>query len=342
MSETATVIASLTRTLIDFGVSCGLDREGLVRAGQLDAQELERHDGRVPQRADAAVWSELERALGSYGVGLAFAETKPGPRAYGVVALRDMCSGTFGEALRRHCRHHRVIKDDVRASLLETPHAATVFLSRGAGPLGGSASMAEAALAPYVIHARDWTGHPELVPEEVRFEHEAPAEVSRYEALFRCPVRFAQSATSIRFARHVLDLPLLQAERDACEHLEASAADALARLQRGQIGEIVFEAVVRQLGRGDTSLPAIARSLGVGARTLQRRLREESISYHDVVDVVRHHRALELLAQAEQPVAWISEHLGFSDPRAFRRAFARWTGMSPDRYRRLPIARHRI
>ena len=334
----ATVLASLTRTLIDFGASRGLDRARLIRAAGVDAAELERKDARVPRRADTAVWEQLSASLGAHHVGLDFADTHPGPRAYGVVALRDMTADTFGEALRRHCRHHRLIKDDVSARLLEAQDGATVFLSKQGGRLACSPSMAEAALAPYVIHLRAWTGH-EVSPEEVCFEHAAPDDPARYEAMFRCPIRFGQSASSIRFAREVLELPLLRAERDLCEILDASADDALARLRRGDLADLVYRALSASLARGDSSIETIARELGLGVRTLQRRLREEAVCYQDVVDTVRHHRALELLLEPGLPVAAISEHLGFSDPRAFRRAFARWTGLSPDRYRRVRLVR---
>ena len=334
----ATVLASLTRTLIDFGASRGLDRGRLVRAAGVDPSELDRRDARIPRRADTAVWEHLSASLGTHHVGLDFADTRPGPRAYGVVALRDMTADTFGDALRRHCRHHRLIKDDVSAVLFEGPEAATVFLSKQGGRLACSPSMAEAALAPYVIHLRAWTGH-DVAPEEVCFEHAAPEDTARYEAMFRCPIRFAQSASSIRFAREVLELPLLHAQRDLCEFLDASAGDALARLSRGDLADLVYRALSASLARGDASIETLARELGLGVRTLQRRLREESASYQEVVDTVRHHRALELLLEPGHPVAWISEHLGFSDPRAFRRAFARWTGVSPDRYRRLRLVR---
>lgn len=334
----ATVLASLTRTVIDFGASRGLDRARVVRAAGVDPDALERKDARIPRRADTAVWEQLCASLGRHHVGLDFAETCPGPRAYGVIALRDMTAETFGDALRRHCRHHRVIKDDVSAILLEAQDAATVFLSRQGGRLACSPSMAEAALAPYLIHARAWTGH-DVTPEEVCFEHAAPEDTARYEEVFRCPIRFEQSASSIRFAREVLELPLRNAERDLCEYLDGSAEDALARLPRGDLADLVYRALSASLARGDSSIETIARELGLGVRTLQRRLREEEVCYQDVVDTVRHHRALELLLEPGLPVAWISEHLGFSDARAFRRAFARWTGVSPDRYRRLRLVR---
>lgn len=338
MSSTPTVLASLTRTLIDYGASRGLDRALLVRAGGIDVAQLDAKDGRVSRTADVAVWQQLCAALGTHGVGLDFAETRPGPRAYGIVAMRDMTAETFGDALRRHCRHHRVIKDDVSAVLLELPSSATVFLATNAGPLRSPPAMAEAALAPYAIHARAWTGL-DVSPEEVCFEHAPPPDVARYEELFRCPIRFSQSVTSIRFSREVLDLSLVHAQRDLCEFLDASVEEALARLRRGDLAAMVYRAVANELGGSDLSLAAIARSLGLGGRTLQRRLREEAVSFYDIVDTVRHHRALELVLDHDRTVASISDHLGFSEPRAFRRAFARWTGMSPDRYRRLRLVR---
>jgi AraC-like DNA-binding protein len=325
--------------VVEFGVSRGIERAKLLAAAGISSEQLAARDGRLPRSADTAVWEVLADELGASGIGLEFAATAPGPRAYGVIALRDMTADTFGNALRRHCRHHRVIKDDVSALLLETNRGATIFLATPSGRLGYPPAIAEAALAPYAVHARAWTGI-DASPEEVRFEHRRPDDVSLYERVFGCPVYFDQSVTCIRFANEVLELPLVHAQRDVCEYLDKSAQEAMTMLHRGDLSEIVYRALSDQLTHGDVSLVAVARALGLSVRTLQRRLKEDGVCFQDLVDIVRHHRALELLLDREQSVAWISDHLGFSDPRAFRRAFARWTGMAPDAYRRLRLAKH--
>lgn len=330
MSAAPTVLASMTRAVIDYGVERGIPRPTLLCCASPDGSLAE---GRVPRDVDEAVWRVLERCLGRHGVGLAFAQTKPGPRAYGVVALRDMTAATYGDALRRHCRHHRVLKEHVGAALVETEDAAQVVLSTASGRLACSPAMAEAALAPYAVHAREWTGR-DVDPLEVELEHDAPADTGPYERFFRCPVRFAQPRTSIRFARWVLELPLAGAQRDVCEYLEQRAEEALARTETAELLEACEHAVREQLARGDVGATSIAKRLATTPRTLQRRLAERGTSLRGLVDRVREQQALALLRDPSVPMALVSERLGFSEPRAFRRAFARWTGLSPDRYRR--------
>jgi AraC-like DNA-binding protein len=307
-----------------------LAREELLRAADVAEEEI-RGDRRVAARAGALLWERISAAFGPHGSGLEFAARHSGPGTYGLVALRDMAASSVRDALGRHCRHHRLINEDVSALILETASSATLFLTTAAGRLGLPPAMAEAALAAYVVHVRVWTGA-DATPEEVRFEHERPADVSAYERFFRCPVQFGQSVTSIRFSRAVLDLPHEHAQPELCEYLENRAEAEMARLRSRDLTLLVYRTVSDRLS-GDVSIGAVARALGLGARTLQRRLKEDGVCYQDLVDMVRHHRALERMHGPEQ-LALISEHLGFSDPRAFRRAFARWTGVSPDRYRR--------
>jgi AraC-like DNA-binding protein len=63
-------------------------------------------------------------------------------------------------------------------------------------------------------------------------------------------------------------------------------------------------------------------------RSLQRRLREGGTSYRELVDTIRHQRAIDLMRRGLS-IGVVAEHLGFSEPRAFRRAFRRWTGLVP-------------
>ncbi|HEY2515503.1 MAG TPA: helix-turn-helix transcriptional regulator, partial [Polyangiaceae bacterium] len=80
---------------------------------------------------------------------------------------------------------------------------------------------------------------------------------------------------------------------------------------------------------GRAALPAIARRVGIGTRSLRRRLAdEESITLREVLDSVRRERARELLA-AGRSVKEVALLLGFSEPSAFSRAYKRWTGAAP-------------
>ena len=88
-----------------------------------------------------------------------------------------------------------------------------------------------------------------------------------------------------------------------------------------------------RLEAGAPDLRTLAGALGLAPRTLQRRLQAEGETLAGLVDAVRRARAAELLATA-MPLAEVSQRLGYAEPSVFFRAFRRWTGCTPEGYRR--------
>jgi AraC-like DNA-binding protein len=74
---------------------------------------------------------------------------------------------------------------------------------------------------------------------------------------------------------------------------------------------------------------AVARKLGLSARTLQRRLAEAGTSFQDVLDEVRAGAARRLLRDPALAVSEVAFSLGYAELSSFYRAFRRWTGQTP-------------
>jgi AraC-like DNA-binding protein len=81
-------------------------------------------------------------------------------------------------------------------------------------------------------------------------------------------------------------------------------------------------------------LEYFAEDYGMSARTLRRRLKQEGTSFRRVVEGIRRDLALRSLLKTKKSVSAIAEHLGYSETRAFTRAFMQWTGMTPKNYRK--------
>jgi AraC-like DNA-binding protein len=64
-------------------------------------------------------------------------------------------------------------------------------------------------------------------------------------------------------------------------------------------------------------------------RSLRRGLSAEGTGYREVLDGLRHQRAVELLSSSRCSIAEVAYLLGFSEASAFHRAFRRWTGRTP-------------
>ena len=80
-------------------------------------------------------------------------------------------------------------------------------------------------------------------------------------------------------------------------------------------------------------LVAASEVLGVSSRTLKRYLKAEGTSFSEVVDQWRFKKSLSLLADSNNTINEISQMLHYSNTPNFIRAFTRWTGVTPMRYR---------
>ena len=112
----------------------------------------------------------------------------------------------------------------------------------------------------------------------------------------------------------------------ACERelrkLEASKGLA------GQVRELLH-----QLHDPGAGMKAVARALKMTERTLRRRLAQEGTSFSAIADEVKYSVATQHLQGSRASVDEIAELAGFSDAANFRRAFIRWTRMSPAQFR---------
>jgi AraC-like DNA-binding protein len=68
-------------------------------------------------------------------------------------------------------------------------------------------------------------------------------------------------------------------------------------------------------------------------QTLRRKLKDESTSYRAIKETIRRDVAVEKLLGSSMAVDEVSSLLGYSESRAFTRAFLQWTGLSPAKYR---------
>jgi AraC-like DNA-binding protein len=69
-------------------------------------------------------------------------------------------------------------------------------------------------------------------------------------------------------------------------------------------------------------------------RSLRRRLKEEYISYREILKDPRMELATHYLTTTGLPITQVSLKLGFTDTSNFARAFTRWFNQTPSQFRR--------
>lgn len=166
-------------------------------------------------------------------------------------------------------------------------------------------------------------------PLRIDVTYPPPAHADVYRRLFGCEIRFGQMENAFLYDPMWYKQPLLTADPFTHRQLLEFISYNRARLREAaEITESV-ERALRQNLNERSNITKIACELGVGQRTLRRRLAESGVSFQALLDAVRKNRALELLANPQMSVEQIAFIVGFSDPHNFRRAFRRWTGTTP-------------
>jgi AraC-like DNA-binding protein len=172
-------------------------------------------------------------------------------------------------------------------------------------------------------------------PVALRFVHPAPpteviAEMARVVGV---APQFGADATAVTFPASVLDLAVPAARPSLCGVMIEKLDAMLDAIERGTDVSTRARAEIAGLLRdGRCDVDELARALAMSRRSLERALAAEGTSAGAVIDDERRQLALTWLPQLT--VDEVAARLGYSDSRAFARAFKRWTGVAPSEYRR--------
>ncbi len=253
---------------------------------------------------------------------------------YGLVEFIARNSPTLREGFARTVKYASIMNDRVRVTLSERGGAVRLEHQVVGRPLGYGRHGNEFFIPAVLMQARLLAGEP-LKPTRVWFAHQAPEDVSEHVALLGTErLRFGAGSNGFELPAEQASLPIPSADPPLLSTLVAQAERALKGAPTpGSLAEQVRAVVEAKLDQ-TPSLQSVAAVLHMSARTLQRRLGEEDVTFAGVVDAVRERLARELVKDPAVGLSEVGFRLGYADLPAFLRAFKRWTGKTPSGLRR--------
>jgi len=167
-------------------------------------------------------------------------------------------------------------------------------------------------------------------PRRILYAGPPPRRPRLYASQLGCPLVFDSPLNAIEIERRDLYASKSGVDRHLHALLTTYAEYLLAKEPRAASIRDAMVAAIRDgvaLGRSD--LAFVAHRLHLSARTLQRMIAGSGTSFRALRDETRFELAQSMLGQKELSIGEIAYRLGYSEPAAFTRAFARRFGKSP-------------
>jgi AraC-like DNA-binding protein len=305
----------------------------LCEEAGLDSSQLNDPDGRIPFRQLVALYEAAARLTKEQAFGLCVG-AKTELRAFDVFGYILMNSANLEEVLNNSVRYFPLWTNGA-GFRTERDGSAVQFIWEYTDPSIAECrhdcemTLLTASKVVGLLRMRH------LRPREVHFQHFPPKDTSEHRRLFGTSVHFRMPANRLIFDRAVLASPVNHADRELCNlliryanHLLLGASPRLSLTNRAEL------ALRRSLRNGDAQVTRVARSMGMSARTLQRRLRAQGSGFRNLLTKVRQELAEQYL-HSEMEIDEISYLLGDAEPSEFHRSFRVWTGITPKQYRRV-------
>lgn len=298
----------------------------------LPVELIDRRDGYIPEHALAEFVGHLARALGQDGLGLFWAPYLT-VADYGKWGSYVLSAPDLRSSLERGANVMPIHSNVDRTYLREQSGMAIYTYDFGLRAHPSYPDLAYSAVSYVLSIPRHYLGAT-WSPTAIEFDIPKGQGNILADETFGCGTTFGHKRLRIRFPQAVLDTP----RPDIHDRQVVTRQDILR-----DVGDEVPNSFIhsvrltlfRQLADQNLSADKLALTLGIGIRTLQRKLHGEGTSIRDIMNHVRMERARELLALEDASVTSVATALGYSSPNNFSRAFAAQNDLSPQSYAKL-------
>lgn len=239
------------------------------------------------------------------------------------------CCNDVGAALRLLCRYSAVVTEVCRLTLIDNGANFKMMVQPASGVYVSTIQI-EAVLHILARLVHLLTGNPNLNQLHFFLQHSPRFERPLYERYLGHRLAFDCDENAILISRQLHDTPITGSDaalQQYYTHILQRYESTL--LVQGDLSLRVQRLFIQRMAFGEPDQLEIACCLNMSKRTLQRQLLELGTTFRALTEAARLAVAREELSNSTLTVNEIAFILGYSDRRAFHRAFKRWTAMTP-------------
>jgi AraC-like DNA-binding protein len=279
-----------------------------------------------------AFWRAVETVSGDPGIGFKVG-TEDRVERYDPAAIAALCSHSFLDALQRMARYKQLTCPE--KIIVSSPHngECTVnfewLLAREAEPK----ALVDLCLSWILSIGRRGVGA-HIAPLRVELTRD-PEHQEMLESFYRCRINFRADRNALVFRSTDLDRSFVTHNADLVALISPQLDAELDAYRSSRTITEQAKSVMKRLLAGQRpSIGEVARQMGLSSRTLQRRLTEKGVRFQQLLEDARRELARYYLSDSRMELNDAAYLLGFEDPNSFFRAFQRWEGTTPARYRK--------
>jgi AraC-like DNA-binding protein len=325
-----TIRVGVARGIVEALCDLCADPDPVIRQAGLDPRRFDDPDDVIP-------FSSMGRLL-KHGVertGDPYLGLRAGGRmkvsSYGIVGRLAANGSSLKDALENLAGHLHLVDEGAVMTLMLSESLAVLTYGIAQPEVECTDQIHDMAIAALTAVIRTLY-RDEWAPTEVLLPRRLPADPGPYLRFFRAPVRFDEEEAALVFPAALLDQRISGADAVHRRILKERIRDREATHDHGLTGEL-RRLLRSRMAKGNCSVSAVADSVALHRRTLNRRLRAEGTKFRRLAAETRFEIARQLLADTSVPMVQVAIVLGYSEASAFTRAFKRWSGRTPSEWR---------
>src|SRR5882757_4161359 len=332
-------LKNFSRFLISYAVQKDISSGRLSTLAGIDLAALKENKKiTISLKQFNDLWANAIHLSGDPLFGLHFGETLQ-VAALGIVGAVVRNSRTAGEAIKNCATYVQLMTDLFDTKIRNKKHTFTIQFSPAKDKLTAYPVMTKQLMnlsMAFVLHELDGLLFTKIRPMMAELPYEEKDE-AEYERVLRC-TRFKKGKNYIlEFDNAFWEEPIISANFELQTFLLQKTAELTYRAESQEsMGSRIVGLLRSNTYLGIPSLQEVAANLHLSPRSLQRKLQLEGSSYQDLAESVRKSMAIHYLNQGNYPMKEISYMLGYNELSAFSRAFKKWTGQTPQEFRKAP------
>lgn len=261
------------------------------------------------------------------------------PAHFSAVGDLVVSAPTVREALAALAHNYRWIQENSRLQFVVRGDFASLEYQIFDARIPHKHQDAELTIAALCGLIRHFFG-PGWKPLETHFEHGRGGSRQDYKKAFGETV-FDQTTNALLIDSRSLDLPMpgrnprtfTEVRALICHELASVDGEADRRSDGdGKLG-LLAHVIESQCKKGDASISAVAKRIGLSVHGLRRQLKECDLAYDELLLSVRQALARRYVESSDYDLTTIALMLGYSELSAFSRAFKHWHGQNPSAVR---------